>query len=80
MSWPILMEKQQLLQLTDLVSWRFLDFLLKQQNISLKAKIALALTFIQQTFIELLCNRSFYVLLTPFHRMQDVKGGRSWDP
>ena len=74
------MEKQQLLQLTDLVSWRFLDFLLKQQNISLKAKIALAVTFIQQTFIELLCNRTFCVLLTPFHRMQDGKGGRSWNP
>lgn len=67
MSWLLLMEKQKLLQLTDLVSWRFLDFLLKQQNISLKANIALALTFIQQTFIELLCTRSFYVLLTPFH-------------
>ena len=55
--WPLLREKQKTLQLTDLVSWRFLDFLLKQQNLSLKTKIALALLFIQQTFTELLCTR-----------------------
>lgn len=55
--WPLLREKQKTLQFTDLVSWRFLDFLLKQQNLSLKTKIALALIFIQQTFTELLCTR-----------------------
>ena len=52
MSWPSLIQNQKLVQLTGVGSWRFLDILLKQQNLSSKIKTALVRIFIQHTLTE----------------------------